>query len=104
MMRLDTAWRTGEAEVLTYHPAEMVGTKFRALTQRSKVRDLNDVQRAASAVHYLHHEGIRSHQFKGRLFDHLADPGFTDDVSRYLDRALLDIDLAAADCAGPTTA
>ena len=95
-LRVDTGWWRGEADVLTFHPAEMIGTKFRALAQRSKGRDLNDLelarlrlslddeQLAACAAHYLHHEGISSNEFKARLFAHLSDPNFVDDVARFI--------------------
>lgn len=36
-------WFTGSAEVLTYAPAELLGTKLRALYQRKKGRDLFDL-------------------------------------------------------------
>nr|WP_246400800.1 nucleotidyl transferase AbiEii/AbiGii toxin family protein [Jiangella mangrovi] len=41
--RVDSPWWTGEAEVLTFHTAELVATKIRALYQRSKGRDLFDL-------------------------------------------------------------
>lgn len=84
----DTGWWSGETDVLTFHPAEMIGTKFRALTQRSNGRDLNDLelahahlgledgQLAACAAHYRHHERISSNEFKSRLFAHLGDTTF----------------------------
>jgi len=95
-LRIDTAWWSGEADVLTFHPEEMIGTKFRALAQRSKGRDLNDLelarerlvlddeQLAACAAHYLSHAGISSNEFKVRLFTHLGDPSFVDDVARFI--------------------
>jgi hypothetical protein len=36
-------WFTGTADVQTFHPAELVSTKLRALYQRSKGRDLFDL-------------------------------------------------------------
>jgi hypothetical protein len=36
-------WFTGSADVQTFHPAELVSTKLRALYQRSKGRDLFDL-------------------------------------------------------------
>lgn len=36
-------WFTGTADVQTFHPAELVSTKVRALYQRSKGRDLFDL-------------------------------------------------------------
>lgn len=40
---VNSAWFTGEAEVLTFVLAELVATKLRALFQRSKGRDLFDL-------------------------------------------------------------
>ncbi len=40
---VDSAWWSGSAKVLTFHPAELVATKIRALYQRSKGRDLFDL-------------------------------------------------------------
>ena len=93
---VETAWFRGEADVLTFDPSEMLGTKFRALAQRSKGRDLNDLELAsrfldlddaslaACAAHYLSHEGISADEFKGRLYAHLSDPNFVDDVARFI--------------------
>jgi predicted nucleotidyltransferase component of viral defense system len=130
-MVLESEWWTGATDVLTFHLAELVGTKFRALAQRSKGRDLNDLELAYDrlqlddselakcAAHYLRHEQISSQVFKMRLFDHLSDSDFVSDVGRFitdpaftfdparlvqkwtwwsdnhLDKALLDLDLAA---------
>ncbi|MEO8695304.1 MAG: nucleotidyl transferase AbiEii/AbiGii toxin family protein [Acidimicrobiales bacterium] len=128
---IDTEWWAGQSDVLVFDPTEMIGTKFRALAQRSKGRDLNDLelahlelalddgQLAACAAHYLHHERIGANEFKARLFNHLDNPDFVEDVARfitkpthlfeparlverwilwsdeYLDRAMIDIDIAA---------
>jgi Nucleotidyl transferase AbiEii toxin, Type IV TA system len=95
-LKMDTDWWSGQSEVLTFHPAELVGTKFRALAQRSKGRDLNDLELAyqllglvdselaSCAAHYLNHEKVSSNQFKTRLFQHLADPDFVADVGRFV--------------------
>lgn len=40
---VDTQWYSGRAGVTTYDPEELLGTKLRALCQRSKGRDLFDV-------------------------------------------------------------
>ncbi len=40
---VQSAWWTGETEVLTFQPTELVATKIRALYQRSKGRDLFDL-------------------------------------------------------------
>ncbi len=95
-LQVDTEWWSGESHVLMFDPAEMLGTKFRALAQRSKGRDLNDLELAriylelddadlaACAAHYLHHEGISAYEFKTRLYAHLGDPNFVDDVALFI--------------------
>jgi predicted nucleotidyltransferase component of viral defense system len=95
-LALASEWWVGETDLLTFHHAELVGTKFRALAQRSKGRDLNDLELAYTmlrlddtalsrcAAHYLHHERISSHVFKMRLFDHLSDSDFLSDVGRFV--------------------
>jgi predicted nucleotidyltransferase component of viral defense system len=40
---VDSKWWSGQACVQTYHPAELIATKLRALYQRSKGRDLFDI-------------------------------------------------------------
>ncbi|MEO5841603.1 MAG: nucleotidyl transferase AbiEii/AbiGii toxin family protein [Acidimicrobiales bacterium] len=93
---LDTEWWGGRSDVLVFHPTEMIGTKFRALAQRSKGRDLNDLelayvelalddgQLAACAAHYLRNEHIGANDLKARLFSHLDNPDFVDDVTRFI--------------------
>jgi len=95
-LAVDTDWWTGATDVLTFKPAELIATKFRALAQRSKGRDLNDLdvahrtlgidddQLGQIAAHYLHHAGIQPSQFRARLAAHLADPDFVGDVAVYL--------------------
>ena len=41
--RVHSRWWSGQAEVLTFEPAELVATKIRAIYQRSKGRDLFDL-------------------------------------------------------------
>ena len=41
--RVETRWWSGEADVKTFQPAELVATKIRALYQRSKGRDIFDL-------------------------------------------------------------
>lgn len=67
--RLDSAWHSGDAEVLTFEPEELFGTKLRALLQRRKNRDLFDLHRGLQELsldperivrafeHYLEQEG-----------------------------------------------
>jgi predicted nucleotidyltransferase component of viral defense system len=40
---VNSKWWSGQARVQTYHPAELIATKLRALYQRSKGRDLFDI-------------------------------------------------------------
>lgn len=40
---VDTRWYKGQAEISTYAPSELLGTKIRALYQRRKGRDLFDL-------------------------------------------------------------
>lgn len=92
----DTDWWTGGADLLTFTPVELIATKFRALAQRSKGRDLNDLDVAhrelsldderlgRAAVHYLLHAGVHPGQFRSRLAAHLDDPDFVTDVAVYL--------------------
>jgi len=90
------AWYQGSAEVPTYQPAELVGTKFRALAQRDKGRDLWDLdfarsalaipdgQLAAAAVHYLRHANVSPAEFRQRLAHHLTAPSFLSDPGALL--------------------
>ncbi|MCK6639433.1 MAG: nucleotidyl transferase AbiEii/AbiGii toxin family protein [Bacteroidia bacterium] len=41
-------WFNGKCEITTYHPEELLGTKIRAMFQRSKGRDLFDLHKALS--------------------------------------------------------
>lgn len=89
---VDNRWWSNRAEVLTFDPCELGGTKFRALAQRRKGRDLSDLWMArrelgledpvlaAAAVHYLHHEDIDPGEFRVRLADHGQDPDFVRDL------------------------
>ena len=46
--KVESSWFTGEAQLMTYHLEELVGTKMRALYQRKKGRDLFDLYLALS--------------------------------------------------------
>lgn len=92
----ETDWWTGGADLLTFDPVELIATKFRALAQRSKGRDLNDLDIAhrtlalhdellgRAAAHYLMHADVSPGEFRARLVAHLADPDFVVDVDAYL--------------------
>lgn len=92
----ETDWWSGRAGLLTFEPVELIATKFRALAQRSKGRDLNDLDVAhrelplvddrlgQAAAHYLFHASVSPSAFRARLAAHLGDPGFLVDVAAYL--------------------
>lgn len=92
----DTDWWSGGADLLTFQPVELIATKFRALAQRSKGRDLNDLDVAHQqlaldndalgevAAHYLFHAEVHPGEFRARLAAHLSDPEFVVDVAAYL--------------------
>ncbi len=47
---VESRWFAGSAEVVTYRPEEMLGTKLRALHQRKKGRDLFDLALALERI------------------------------------------------------
>ena len=90
-----SAWFRGSANVLTYAPEELLGTKLRALFQRRKGRDLFDLALALQRLpgldfpkivdcfnQYLDHDGrrISRAEFEANLVQKLKDPVFTSDV------------------------
>ncbi|MGD0441892.1 MAG: nucleotidyl transferase AbiEii/AbiGii toxin family protein [Acidimicrobiales bacterium] len=90
--RVDTRWWSGGAEIPTFAPAELVGTKFRALAQRRKGRDLwdmwlarwelpiSDTDLAVAGDHYLSACGVSPATFRQRLWSNAADQQFRDDL------------------------
>ena len=92
----NTDWWSGSADLLTFEPVELLATKFRALAQRSKGRDINDLDLAyrqldlpdeplgRTAAYYLLHAEVHPGEFRSRLAAHLADPTFVSDVAAYL--------------------
>lgn len=86
------AWDAA-AEIVTYQPPELVGTKFRALAQRRKGRDLWDLWLARrelsiedeilarGADHCLAHEDITPTELRRRVAAHRRDPDFGQDVA-----------------------
>lgn len=100
--RVDSPWFEGETELLTYQSEELLGTKLRALYQRSKGRDLFDLSHALETlpeldrqavvdcfVGYLKHQGltVSRAQFEAHMQDRLGDRKFTDDVGPLLTSA-----------------
>jgi predicted nucleotidyltransferase component of viral defense system len=49
--RVNSPWYTGSADITTYSLEEILGTKIRALYQRSKSRDLFDLWYAINNAH-----------------------------------------------------
>jgi len=94
-------WHSGRAEVLTYEPEELLGTKLRALYQRKKGRDLFDLSEALTRIRgldpdkvvacflaYLESEGRRvtRAQFERNLASKIRDKVFLSDVPPLLAR------------------
>lgn len=81
-----------EAEIPTFQAPELLGTKFRALAQRSKGRDLSDLwlarrelqiedgDLAVAADHYLRDATVSPAQLRERLARHGRDPEFRSDL------------------------
>ena len=96
---VDNAWFFGQADVVTYAPEELLGTKLRALYQRRKGRDLFDLAEAIRRVpgldpllvvdcfqRYLAHDGtlISRADFSANLARKLEDAAFTGDLAPLL--------------------
>ena len=93
--RVGNPWFTGEASVPTFSRAEMLATKFRALLQREKGRDLFDLSHALDVFddldkyrviecfrQYLQkaQTPISRAQAEQRMFAKLNNPGFLTDL------------------------
>lgn len=89
--RVDSSWWTGQAEVSTFQPAELIATKIRALYQRSKGRDLFDLWLALERLHLpprdilaafgpYHPEGLTAARARANLAAKLNDPVFRSDL------------------------
>jgi len=97
-----------EAAVLTFQAAELVGTKFRALAQRRKGRDLSDLwiarrelrisnrDLAVAGDHYLLHATISPGQLRERLAAHGRDPEFYSDLEALTVSPYIGFDVARA--------
>lgn len=92
--RVSNPWFSGSAPILTYAPAELLGTKLRALYQRKKGRDLFDLWQALTQLEvddagvvlifgeYLARTGLRvtRAQFERNLAQKERMPEFLGDV------------------------
>lgn len=92
--RVENPWFTGAAEVQSFKTEELLGTKLRALYQRSKGRDLfdldlalrtldvDDVRVVQCFVGYLERSGlsVTRADFETNLAAKLEEPSFRDDI------------------------
>jgi hypothetical protein len=81
-----------QADLLTFLPPELLGTKFRALAQRRRGRDLSDLwlarrelrildnELAVAADYYLSGASVHPAVFRERLAMHVEDPEFCSDL------------------------
>jgi hypothetical protein len=110
--RVENPWFSGAAEIATFSREEILATKLRALLQRSKGRDLFDLDHSLQAFAglnparliecfglYLERSGARISRAEAeqRMFAKLANPAFLTDMRPLLpaDRAALLTDEAA---------
>lgn len=106
--RVESHWWTGESDILTFDPAELVATKIRALYQRSKGRDLFDLwlaltqsgidpKRILAAFAPYRPAGLTSRLAIANLNAKLTDRGFRTDIDPLLAvrSAEYDVDTAA---------
>ena len=84
-------WWSGNAEVLTFEPSELMATKLRALYQRRKGRDLFDLWLALTQMGLepddilscfgpYRPDGYTAVLAVANLEEHVADPGFRSDL------------------------
>lgn len=95
---VQSRWFSGSASILTYQLDELLGTKVRALYQRSKGRDLFDLwiafvkatvqpeQIVRCFQKYMEHEGhkISRAEFEKNLLEKLEDATFVEDIGPLL--------------------
>jgi len=95
---LNSSWFSGETEILTYTLEELMGTKLRALYQRSKGRDLFDLWYALNQNHlevsnilnvfhhYMDQQGlsVSRAQFEKNLAEKIQSKVFLEDIPSLL--------------------
>lgn len=96
---VDNPWYQGSAEVTTYQPEELLGTKLRALYQRKKGRDLFDLHYAIENLDldidkiiecfyaYMEQEDNKAptaREFELNLEEKMQDDEFTGDITALL--------------------
>lgn len=100
--RMDNPWFSGEADVATYSPEEMLATKLRALLQRDKGRDLFDLahglevfegldaDRVIACFGFYHRRAglsLSRAEAENRMFAKLRKPTFMQDLQFLLPSA-----------------
>ena len=104
---MESSWFTGQADVLTFAPAELFATKIRALYQRRKGRDLFDLWLALTELGLDGAEIVaafgpyRPDGFTGALAEanlraKLDDGGFRNDLNGLVAKWPADYDLDSA--------
>jgi predicted nucleotidyltransferase component of viral defense system len=89
---VESSWYTASADVTTFHPAELITTKIRALYQRKKGRDLFDLWLALTELKLdpdailaafgpYRPEGLTRKTAEANLRAKLDDPDFRDDLT-----------------------
>ena len=107
---VENPWYKGSAEVTTYQPEELLGTKLRALYQRKKGRDLFDLHYALEHLNvdidkiiecfhaYMKHEENKApsaREFELNMDEKMKDEEFTGDITALL-RPEIEYDQAKA--------
>lgn len=91
---VENPWFSGAADLRTFEPEELLGTKLRALYQRRKGRDLFDLASALRSLelndqrivdcclHYLGEEdlSVSRAEFEANLAAKMTEPAFVEDV------------------------
>ena len=105
---VSSRWWSGEAEISTFHIDELMGTKLRALYQRSKGRDLfdlwhvlvdtdaNDERIIQAFNHYMQDAAFTYSDLAANLVEKLADPDFAADLNDLVRTPPTGHELAAA--------
>jgi hypothetical protein len=90
--KVETSWWSGEADIPTFQPSELLATKLRALYQRSKGRDLFDLwlgltvlqadpeQIVAGFNHYMRDATFSFPELRDNLAAKLAGASFRRDL------------------------
>jgi predicted nucleotidyltransferase component of viral defense system len=107
--QVQSPWYTAKVDITTYSLVELLGSKIRALYQRSKGRDLFDLWYAITNAHpsaqktvecflsIMHASGlqIRRQDFLNNMTRKMADADFRNDMSGLL-RPGIEYDIDAA--------